>query len=112
MAKRIIGDFHSKEAAEAAEEEFVRRFRNKETPDEVEELVLPSNHPQGWDLSNLLVTAGMAESKAEARRLIQQGGVSLNGERQTTANSSTVWEPGTSTLIKVGKRRFVRVNFS
>ncbi|MBA3355466.1 MAG: tyrosine--tRNA ligase [Pyrinomonadaceae bacterium] len=112
LAKQIITDFHSKEAADAAEEDFVRRFRNKETPDEVQEHSLPSNHPQGWDLSQLLVTVGMAESKAEARRLIQQGGVSVNGERQTIANSLTIWKPGMSTLIKVGKRRFVRVNFS
>lgn len=112
LAKRIIVDFHSKDAAEAAAEDFVRRFRNKETPDEVEEHALPSNHPQGWDLAHLLVTVGMAESKAEARRLIQQGGVSVDGERQTIVNSLTVWKPGMSTLIKVGKRRFVRVNFS
>ena len=111
LAKRIIADFHSSEAANAAEEEFVRRFRNKETPDEVEEHTIPSN-PQGLDLSHLLVTVGMAESKAEARRLIQQGGVSLDGEKQTIGNSQTIWKPGTSTLIKVGKRRFVRVNFS
>jgi len=110
LAKRIITDFHSKQAADAAEEDFVKRFRNKETPDEVEEHALPSNHPQGWDLSHLLVTVGMSESKAEARRLIQQGGVSVDGERQTIANSLTVWKSGTSALIKVGKRRFVRVN--
>ncbi|MCM3900608.1 MAG: tyrosine--tRNA ligase [Pyrinomonadaceae bacterium] len=112
LAKRIIADFHSKDAADAAEEDFVRRFRNKETPDQVEEHALPSNHPEGWDLSHLLVTVGMAESKAEARRLIQQGGVTVDGERQTAANSLTVWKPGMSTLIKVGKRRFVRINFS
>jgi tyrosyl-tRNA synthetase len=58
------------------------------------------------------VTLGMAESKAEARRLIQQGGVSLDGEKQTVVNSVTLWKPGMSALIKVGKRRFVRVNFS
>jgi tyrosyl-tRNA synthetase len=112
LAKRIIADFHSKDDAVAAEEEFVRRFRNKETPAEVEERTVPSNHPQGWDLSHLLVTVGLAESKAEARRLIQQGGVSIDGERQAAVNSLTVWEPGASVLIKVGKRRFVRVNFS
>ncbi|MGH9971500.1 MAG: tyrosine--tRNA ligase [Pyrinomonadaceae bacterium] len=111
LAKRIISDFHSKEAAEAAEEEFVRRFRNKEIPDEVEERTLPSNQPEGWDLSSLLVKVGLAESKAEARRLIQQGGVYVDGQRQSTTNSVTPSEPGTSALIKVGKRRFVRVKF-
>jgi tyrosyl-tRNA synthetase len=113
LAKRIVSDFHSREAADAAEEDFVRRFRNKETPDEVEERTLPSNQPNGWDLAQLLVTLGMAESKAEARRLIQQGGVSVDGEKQQAiANSLTMSQPGMTLLIKVGKRRFVRVNFT
>ena len=111
LAKSIITDFHSAAGAQQAEEEFVRRFRNKETPDEVEERVLPSNHPKGWDLSHLLVTVGLAESKAEARRLIQQGGVSVDGEKQSAVNSATLWKPGMSALFKVGKRRFVRVRF-
>ena len=111
LAKRIIGDFHSVAAANAAEEDFVRRFRQKETPAEVEEQLVPSNL-NGWDLSQLLVTVGMAESKAEARRLIQQGGVSIDGQKQTLANSATLGKPGMSTLIKVGKRRFMRVKFS
>jgi tyrosyl-tRNA synthetase len=111
LAKMIIADFHSTDDAQKAEEEFVRRFRNKETPDEVEERVLPSNHPKGWDLSHLLVTVGLAESKAEARRLIQQGGVSVDGEKQSVVNSVTLWKPGMSALFKVGKRRFVRVRF-
>lgn len=112
LAKRIIADFYSADEANAAEDDFVRRFRKKETPDDVEVRELPSNHPKGWDLSHLLVTSGLAESKAEARRLIQQGGVSVDGEKQTVVNSVTIWQPGMSTLLKVGKRRFVRVNFS
>ena len=111
LAKHIITDFHSKDEAEAAEQDFVRRFRNKETPDDVEERILPSNHPNGWDLSHLLVTVGLADSKAEARRLIHQGGVYVDGERQTIINSVTLWKPGMSALLKVGKRRFVRVRF-
>jgi tyrosyl-tRNA synthetase len=112
LAKRIIADFHSKEAADAAEKDFVRRFRNKETPDEVEERTLPANYPPGWDLPELLVKVGMAESKAEARRLIQQGGVSVDGERQMAVNSQALGRPGVSLILKIGKRRFVRVNFS
>lgn len=111
LAKLVISDFHSNDDAQKAEAEFVRRFRNKETPDEVEERVLPSNNPQGWDLAHLLVTVGLAESKAEARRLIQQGGVSVDGEKQSITNSMTLWKPGMSALLKVGKRRFVRVRF-
>jgi tyrosyl-tRNA synthetase len=111
LAKRIIADFHPAEAAEAAEAEFVRRFRNKETPDEVEERTLPTNYPKGWDLSTLLSSVGLASSKAEARRLIQQGGVSVDGERQMS-DCETLWQPGMTALLKVGKRRFVRVRFT
>ena len=109
LAKRIVADFYSKAEADAAEQEFVRRFRHKEMPDEIEERTVPSAE-QAWDLLNLLVKVELAESKAEARRLIQQGGVSVDGERQTTSNSLTA-SPGTSVILKVGKRRFVRVRF-
>ncbi len=112
LAKSIVSDFHSSEDAARAEQEFVRRFRNKEVPENVEELLLPSNHPTGWDLSHLLQAAGLADSKAEARRLIQQGGVYVDGERQTIVNSHTMWKPGMTTLLKVGKRRYVRIRFS
>jgi len=111
LAKRIVTDFHSQADADAAEEDFVRRFRHKETPDEIEERTIPSQQPSGWDLSSLLVAVGLAESKAEARRLIQQGGVSVDAERQTSANASRVWEPGSTATLKVGKRRFLRVRF-
>jgi len=113
LGKRIVADFYSRSEADAAEEEFVRRFRNKETPDNVEVKTLPSNHPKGWDLSHLLVATGLAESKAEARRLIQQGGVYVDGERQQVVNSITLWKSGMSTslLLQVGKRKFVKVVF-
>ncbi|HSE30475.1 MAG TPA: tyrosine--tRNA ligase [Pyrinomonadaceae bacterium] len=111
LAKRIVTDFHSPSAADAAEEDFVRRFRNKETPDEIEERTVPSRHPMAWDLSSLLLAVGLAESKAEARRLIQQGGVSVDGERQTASSAERVWEPGSFATLKVGKRRFLRVRF-
>lgn len=110
LAKAIIADFHTEEDAQRAEDEFVRRFRHKEIPDEVEERVLPS-HPQGWELSNLLFTVGLADSKAEARRLIQQGGVYVDGERQAIGNMVCIRKPAMSLLLKVGKRRFVRVRF-
>ena len=111
LAKRIVADFHSQAQASEAEEEFVRRFRYKEVPDEVETKHLSSNHTDdGWELTNLLVAVGLAESKAEARRLIQQGGVSVDGERQMS-NSVNLGKTESSVLLKVGKRRFVRVVF-
>ena len=78
LAKRIIADFHSKEDSEKAEEEFRRIFTLKEMPGDIEERVVASGR---WELKHLLVTLGLASSKAEARRLIEQGGVYLEGER-------------------------------
>jgi tyrosyl-tRNA synthetase len=108
LAKRIITDFHSAQDASKAEEDFNRMFRNKQMPDEIEELTLT---PGPWDLRHLMVVAGLADSKAEARRLIEQGGVSLDGERCMIANDVTIWKEGMSTTLKVGKRRFLRIRF-
>lgn len=109
LAKLIITDFHSDAAARLAEEEFVRRFRNKEIPEEVEERTIRAN--ECGDLPSLLATVGLASSKAEARRLIEQGGVSVDGVRQALTGSADSWEVGKTVLLKVGKRRFVRVRF-
>jgi len=106
LAKRVVSDFHSAAAAEEAESEFVRRFRNKEAPDEVEERTVEANT---WKLPRLLVETGLAPSMAEARRLIEQGGVRVDGER--ASRPETEVEVGTerAPLIQVGKRRFLRV---
>ncbi|HET7112157.1 MAG TPA: tyrosine--tRNA ligase [Pyrinomonadaceae bacterium] len=109
LAKKIVADFYSVADANGAEDEFVRRFRNKETPDDIELRTVPAT-PEGWDLSNLLHVVGLASSKGEARRFIQQGGVYVDGERQSV-NSMTNWKPGTAVTLQVGKRKFVRVQF-
>jgi tyrosyl-tRNA synthetase len=109
LAKRIITDFHSKADADAAEEEFNRIFKRKETPDEISTLEVETDGGP-WVLPRLLVTTGLAPSIAEARRLIEQGGVRVNGERQTN-NSGAVFviKTGDELLLQVGKRRFLRV---
>jgi tyrosyl-tRNA synthetase len=106
LAKRVIADFHSREAADEAEGEFVRRFRNKEVPDEVEERAVAA---QVWKLPRLLVETGLAASMAEARRLIEQGGVRIDGERAARAETEIEVGPGRAPLLQVGKRRFLRV---
>jgi tyrosyl-tRNA synthetase len=106
LAKRVISDFHSDAAADEAEAEFIRRFRNKETPDEIEERVVS---PGSWDLVQLLATVGLTDSKAEARRLIQQGGVRIGGERQSVVGVTVKIDSGDVALLQVGKRRFLRV---
>jgi len=62
-----------------------------------------------WDLAQLLTTVGLADSKGEARRLIQQGGVRLGGERQSSPGAVVKIDPGDVALLQVGKRRFLRV---
>jgi len=106
LAKSIIADFHSKEDATRAEEEFHRIFRRKQAPDEVEEVSLESGL---WKLPHLLVDSGLAPSVAEARRLIEQGGVSLDGEKHLGHDREISVSTERALLIQVGKRKFLRV---
>jgi tyrosyl-tRNA synthetase len=110
LARRIVTDFHSAAAAEAAETEFERVFVSRETPDEVEEVVLPRGANPVW-LPKLLVTLKLAKSNGEAIRLIGQGGVTLDGNRVDSAKTELKTDAPTEHLLKVGKRRFVRVRF-
>jgi tyrosyl-tRNA synthetase len=108
LAKRVISDFHSSDDAQKAEAEFNRIFRNKQTPEEIEERIVPFGDRE---LKHLLVELGLAASNAEARELIKGGGVSLEGERCNLQTKYLIsirpGKPGYD--LKVGKRRFVRV---
>ena len=110
LARRIITDFHSAGEAEAAEEEFERIFVSRQTPDEVEETVLPCAREPIW-LAKLLVTLKLAKSNGEATRLIRQGGVTLDGAKVESAEAELRIDAPAEHLIKVGKRRFARVRF-
>jgi tyrosyl-tRNA synthetase len=109
LAKRIIADFHSPQAAQAAEDEFNRVFRNKDVPDEVEERTVAS---QTWPLTRMLLEVQLAASMAEARRLIEQGGVRVDGERISRADARVDVSAERALLVQVGKRRFLRVRGS
>jgi len=104
LAKFIIRDFHSAEAADAAEMDFVARFVKKEIPDEIEETAIAAGT---YNLADLLVQTNLAASKKEARRLIEQGGVKLNGEK--ASNTSAEIELKDEILLQVGKRKFLKV---
>lgn len=104
LAKRIITDFHSATEADAAEEAFARQFVRKEVPDEIDERRVPTGaHP----LAQLLADTGLAASKGEARRLIEQGGVKIDGEK--ASGNPDVAIAGEGVLLQVGKRKFLRV---
>jgi tyrosyl-tRNA synthetase len=106
LARRIVEDFHSRKDAVEAEEEFNRIFQRKESPKNVEERTVPAG---SWMLPRVLVEVALATSMAEARRLIEQGGVYIDGERCTDVSSQLDLDLGQVVLIKVGKRRFLRV---
>lgn len=104
LAKQIIKDFHSADAARSAEEDFVARFVKKEIPDEVEETSVASGN---YNLADLLTQTNLASSKKEAKRLIEQGGVKLNGEK--VSNTSAEVELKDEILLQVGKRKFLKI---
>lgn len=109
LGESIAGFFHGSAAGAAARAEFDRRFRDKELPSEIPELPYPSNAPPaGWALPNLIKELGLAASTSDARRLIEQGGVRLDGE--VHKDPKLVLPPqGPSFLLQAGKLRFARV---
>ena len=110
LARRLVADYHGAKAAAEAAAEFERIFARKETPEEVREVRLPSAPGPVW-VPKLLVGIGLAKSNGEARRLIEQGGVYLDGERLSDTSREVPATPTTTYLFKVGKRHFVRVSF-
>lgn len=106
VAMGIVERYHGKEAAQGAFEEFETMFVKKDLPDDIELLRLTAGEPR-LNIVDLLVTAGLAPSKSEARRLIQGGGVSVDGER--IADHTTEISIEQERILKVGKRRFLKI---
>lgn len=104
LAKLIIKDFHSADDAQKAEDDFVARFVKKEIPDEIEETEISSG---AYNVTELLTQLNLAASKKEAKRLIEQGGVKLNGEKVSDTNAEI--EIKDEILLQVGKRKFLKV---
>jgi tyrosyl-tRNA synthetase len=106
LAKEIVERFHGAEAARRAEEHFEQVHARRETPDEVEERAFALGGAASLPLAKLLGDAKVVASNSEARRLIAQGGVSVNGER--VRDGALALGAG-EYLVKVGKRRFVKL---
>ena len=101
LAKEITAAFYDEESAEKAELHFVNLFQEGETPEDI-----PEFSPEGEPvLLDVLVDSGLVESKSQARRLVQQNGVKIDGE--TASDPYAVLSP--PVVVKVGKRRFIRV---
>jgi tyrosyl-tRNA synthetase len=105
LARRITARWHGEAGSEAGEAHFTRVVRRHEAPDEVPEVALPDGDPV--HLPALLVDRMGVASTSEARRLIQQGGVKLNGA--PAAGLDVGREALAGALLQVGKRRFARL---
>ena len=105
LARKIVEMYHSQEAAVKAEEEFDKIFVKKGIPDEMPEMKHESS--EEITLLDLIMKAGFAPSRGEARRLITQGGVSIDGEKITDAKYS--FSPENDFILKVGKRKFMKI---
>jgi tyrosyl-tRNA synthetase len=107
LAKFLVTRFHSKSAADQAEEEFNRIFAQKGLPDEIQEFAVASE--KGVALAALLVKAAICGSNSEASRLIEGGGVQIEGQKITDKKFKLDLESGKSFLLKAGKKVFMKV---
>jgi tyrosyl-tRNA synthetase len=109
LAREVVASLHGAEAGHLALEAFDRQFRQKELPSEIAELTYGGDWPaEGLPLAILLRELGLAGSSSDARRLIVQGGVKIEGQVQKDPNQR-VQRPSAPILIQVGKLRFARV---
>ena len=104
LAREITSIFYGDDAAQAAERAFVSVFQQHALPDEMEEVQIA----QPMNIADLLIFTQVAKSKNEARRLIDQGGVKLDGA--TISGATTMIEVDAPKVLQVGKRKFVRLN--
>jgi len=105
LAKTIVEMYHGATAAKEAEKEFVRVVSKKQTPSKITSYQLPITK---LSLVDLLMKTKMASSKSEARRLIEQGGVKIDGGKQSDSNKIINLEK--EILLQVGKTRYLRVS--
>jgi len=103
LAREIVTQLYAQKAAGEAEEHFVRVFQKREVPEEVQEYHI--SRRADIDLRDVLVETHLAKSRSEANRLIEQGAVSVDGKK--ISNSVATIKSGS--IIKVGKRRFIRL---
>jgi tyrosyl-tRNA synthetase len=109
LARTLVTLYHDASAAEAAEREFDRIFKKKDVPDEIPDIRVTTDGGM-ISIIRMLVDAGMVKSNGEARRLIEQGGVSIDGQRVSDATANiTLHAP---VVLKAGKRQFARISAS
>ncbi|MBT2624923.1 tyrosine--tRNA ligase [Bacillus sp. HU-1818] len=108
LGKTIVRMYHGEEAAEAAEQQFKRVFQQNSLPEDIATVRWKGD--QTTPIIDLLVTLELLPSKSEARRMIQNGGVKINGEKAENIHADIQVLP--QMTIQVGKRKFVRLTVS
>ncbi|MDO8466101.1 MAG: tyrosine--tRNA ligase [Gallionella sp.] len=109
LAQEIVERFHSKKAAEDALAEFEARFKQGVLPDDMPEIAVASTGGH-IGIAQLLKQAGLVPSTSEALRMIEQGGVKLDGEK--VSDKALQLKAGAVVVAQVGKRKFGRVSVS
>lgn len=109
LAKFLVSQYHDPEDAERGEQAFITKFQKRDIPEDIPEISLAANTSIG--LTTLMIEQQLAPSKNEARRLIQGGGVKLDGEKVADLEAQLSYEAGQSLVLQVGKRKFLRLNF-
>ena len=109
LAEELIERFHSKAAATAAREDFIARFQKGALPDDMPEILL-TTESVGLPIANLLKEAGLVASTSEAYRMIQQGGVKIDGNKVEDRN--VLIQKGGEHVVQVGKRKFAKVSLT
>ena len=105
LAKMIVEQYYGSEIAQKAEDEFVNVVQKKGVPDDVKEV----KQPAGELLTDIAVNLSLVPSKGEAKRLIQGGGMKLDGEKVSDVQAKLEYGDKTSVVLQVGKRNFVKL---
>ena len=109
LGQEIVARFHSAQAADDALADFEARFRQGAIPDDVPEVALTSVNGE-LGIAQLLKQAGLVSSTSDALRMIEQGGVKIDGER--IEDKKLLLKAGSKLVVQIGKRKFARVMLS
>ena len=104
LARTFIAMYHNEEEAIKAEEEFDRVFIKKEVPDDIPEIKIKDKE---LSILDLILKVKFAPSKGEAKRLVTQGGVTIDGKK--ISNISETIRLADGMVLKVGKRKFIKI---
>lgn len=108
LAELLVRQYHGPAAATAARREFDRVFRDGGLPDEMPEIRLAAPADGLW-IVQLLAEAGLVPTRNEARRMVRQGAVTVDGEEICSEDATVTLDPVEARLVRVGKRRFARI---